>query len=413
MSAKMKCRTSLKRLYLLFFITFFMMSSQSLSAQTKAETQTKTETQGELKQRINSLETRLQDLETRDFLGKGQVKPFLGDTIYIGGFFETGIHFLTGEDTDNQASADNHIMGINLSAQLESRYSFNAQLLAISAVPLLNPNNDSRGERLGLPKTREYGGAFSRTALPQAYFEYSKSNSANIELGIGYTPFGIAMQERELVLFRRRGGPQLLNSSGGDVVTIAYPIWAGIHVHGRLPENKQFGYNVYTLTPGSDTSTLGAGARLWRQGENNNNRMGLSFQTANRSGVVYQAFGADMEIRKGKFGLVAEAATNQDESRKDPWSFYLEPFYTFKEDTRLVYLAIDYMDNPLGETSGASRLEDPFRKWIYGVGINLLPQAYVRLRAGLSFHDYVGEEVEGDEYERDYQSLDISAGIAF
>ncbi len=389
------------------FGLFFAFSSFAQNGE-----QNKDELQA-LKTRLQELNDKIDDIELKQTLGTGTVKSYLNDVILIGGFFETGIEYFQGEDTDRSLTASSHVLGLNIGAQLGSKYFFNTQILTGLTFPLLNPHNNPRAGDVGLPESRDYGPINFGAVVPQGYLEVRNSEKFNLQAGLGYAPFGYALQQRELVLFKRRNGPQLLNATGGDGVTIASAIWSGVHLYGELSKKFDLNYNLYTFTPLSKTDTLGVGGRISKDLKDSDSTVGVSFQNGRREQGAFQAVGVDIDLQKDSFGLIAEAAANFNEGGENPWSFYLEPYYSLDEDKKLYYVALDYLSDPLGQTFGSGVLQDPFRKWIYAVGMNWLPEPYIRYRAGLSWHDYVGGSAVIDGQNRDYQSFDLSLGLAF
>jgi hypothetical protein len=389
----------------------------------------------EIEERLNSVEQRQKEIERRTTEGPGLVRPFLRDSIYLGGFFEHATLGIWGPDTKTQVSATLNILGLNITAELTNNLRFSTQLVSGLTFPLQNIDNDPRGATLGLPESRRFSSPTFGAVVPQGYVEYQSDEKVNLQGGVGYAPFGIALQQKEWTLFKRRGGPQfiapaagerggppqlLLSTAGGSAVTIANANWSGVHFYGyQYLNGGRFGYNAYTLTPVSNPRTLGAGARLWWQ-PSETLTLGLSSQLGKRSGDTYKALGTDIKIILEDFGIDAELARNISES-KDPWTFYLEPHLTFFHGAFIVYIAIDYLENTLNSTvapigsGGGIRgpLEDPNQEWVWGGGVNWLPTPLVRVRLGFFAHDYTGDTALISQQERDYYNIDASIGVAF
>jgi hypothetical protein len=95
---------------------------------------------------------------------------------------------------------------------------------------------------------------------------------------------------------------------------------------------------------------------------------------------------------------------------KSPTSYYVEPYLTFAQNTWLIYLAADYLDNP-GYKQGA--VADPFEKWVLGGGVNWLPVTYTRFRLSYLYHDYIGDTRTIAGQGRDYHAVDASAAVTF
>ncbi|MCM2278632.1 MAG: hypothetical protein NDJ89_11215 [Oligoflexia bacterium] len=367
----------------------------------------------------STLEDRIKDLErqTEELIGQssermGQVRPFLRDAISLGGFFENAILALWGPDTRGQVSATSQILGINLAADIHESLRFSTQLITGLSFPLQNAGNNPNAPAAGLPESRRFGPPVFGALPAQGYTEYDFSPSARFQTGFGYVPFGIAFQKRELVLFKRRNGPQMIFSSGGDGVTTAYPLWSGLHLHGELGTERRWSYHAYSLTPISNPKTLGGGARV-QMIPSDELAVGISSQVAKRAGDTYKAIGGDLAFKLGRFGMDSEVVFNVS-GGEDPWAFYIEPSYVLSKGNFILWSAVDYLSNPLGQTTGARGiLPDPIAKWEYGAGINWLPHSYTRFRLGLLFHDYTGDSATIEGRDRDYVSLDLSAGVAF
>ena len=93
-------------------------------------------------------------------------------------------------------------------------------------------------------------------------------------------------------------------------------------------------------------------------------------------------------------------------------SYYIEPYVSFFDGAFLVYGAADYLDNPTNVTTLNGR-SDPYKKWALGGGVNWLPLSFTRFRLGYLAHNYVGTNAIVSNQNRDFYSLDFSAGIAF
>lgn len=366
-----------------------------------------------LDQRVESLEQELREFTQSYHDGPGRVRAFLNDSILLGGFFESAILGIAGPDMDEQLSVTSNILGINLVAEFNDDLRFNTQILTGLAIPLENPDNDPRAQSLGLTDRRRFGSFLFGIVPAQGYVEYTATQGAKIQAGLGYVPFGIAFQQRELVLFRRRGGPQMLSTTGRSGVVIASPLWSGIHILGSFPvPSGRWGYDAYTLTPVSNTRSVGGGARLW-WAMFDALTLGASTQVAKRDAETYEAMGVDAKLNLGPFGIDTEYSLNLSDG-DDPWSFYVEPYVKVMDDELLLYLVIDYIDNPLGQVAGPlGTLAGPFKKWLYGAGVNWIPFANTRLRLGFLRHDYVGDTETINGQRRDYYALDLSAGVAF
>lgn len=366
-----------------------------------------------LERKVKLLEQRLDDLTIERQEGTGRVKTFLRDNISLGGYFEHETLGIWGPDTAGQVSTALSVLALNLNADFSEELHFSSQILSILAFPLQNPNSDPRGMSVSLPASREFGTGVFATGVAQSYIEYRLSSAAHVQVGLGYVPFGIALQQLELVLFKRTVGPQLLSSSGGGGVTLVSSRWGGVHVLGRFGIGSgRWGYDAYTFTPRSNTKTLGGGTRLWWS-PNDTLTLGASQQTGKRGGNPYTAWGTDAKLILGRFGFDSEAIVNTSQDN-DPWSFYFEPYFKLIGDEFLVFGAIDYFDNPLGQTgAGSGALNDPYRKLQYAVGMNWLPISYTRFRLEFLFNDYRGDTATLSGQNRDYYQLDFSAGVAF
>lgn len=361
-------------------------------------------------QKIDALSRRIEELEKSQseyhFRENGpKVNSFLNNNLTIGGFFEPGYTVLSGKDTAFQAGTSN-ILALNISAEFESGIRFHSQVFSDHGVSLTNPHNNPNVPA-PYPAERTYSRIFTNTLLTQGIIEYSFKRSLNIQGGLGYAPFGYVFQERELVLFLRRGGPQALRVSS-DLLS---PLWEGVHIHGSFPsKNNSWGYNAYTFTPPKKLTALGGGARFWFANYNEEVVAGLSTQIAKGPRDTSETIGADFKIDLFPFTLRSELFKQFAEG-SDLWSFYVEPaVYTLNEEF-LFYVFGDYFHNPQNETVPSVR--DPYSKWEYGGGVNWLPTSFTRFRLGFTIHDYVGKDAILSGQNRDYLSLDISAGVAF
>jgi hypothetical protein len=265
--------------------------------------------------------------------------------------------------------------------------------------PLNNQHNDPRTT----PSQREFGDFFFGAVLSQGYLEFAKNSNARIQTGLGYVPFGYYPQQRELVLFVRRGGPQLLRTN--DLFS---PLWSGVHISGNL-NNTRTGYHAYTTAPLDNTNIMGLGGRLWAVSPEDTISAGLSTQVIKYEGHTSEIFGSDVRLTWDRWIITSEYAIHMAEGQ-DPWTAYVEPTFRINEEY-LIYTFADYAQSARNETSRL--IDDPYNKWEYGGGINWLPTSFTRLRAGVTFNDYVGSREVIRGQERDYISFDFSAGVAF
>lgn len=363
---------------------------------------------------INDLAKRVEQLEKQQkemILLNSEDGPhalsFLKDNLTFGGFFESSENVLQGPDTQFQATNVSNLLGFNFAAEFTNDLRFVSQLLTGLTIPLLNPDNDPRATTRNQPRKREYSG-FNFGAIPtQGYLDYTINDHTNIEAGFGYVPFGYAAQQRELVLFVRRGGPQILRTT-----ELFSPLWSGFHLYQRYDADKSaLGYNLYSFTKLEDPKIPGLGARAWWSFDEEAVVAGLSLQTAKYNGKFEEILGGDARFQSSFLVITTEYARRFSKNNEDPWSIYLEPGYFINDEKILLYTFIDYAQSPFSKTAGS--LEDPHNKFEYGLGVNWLPTSYTRLRFGLSYNYYVhnGAVIMGQN--RDFANLDLSAGVAF
>jgi hypothetical protein len=358
----------------------------------------------QLKSRIDELQSSQQSLSLNVSENRNPVHSFLADDLAIGGFFESGIDLFTGPDTRTQVSAPSHVVGLNLSAELSENFRFVSQLLTTLNFPLVNMENDPRAAALGLPSSRKIQGATTAAAPTQAYVEYTGSDLVHIQGGLGYVPFGYALQQRELVLFVRRNGPQLLSD-----VNYVSPLWSGVHIGGSFfTGSSRMGYDAYSFVPLQTTNTLGGGARLWWTSPFEKISGGISTQLGKRpDSDTYRSFGADLEAHLDPFTVISEAVYTFLHA-EDAWTAYVEPRLSISRDV-LLYVFADYGDDPV---NALSTLAEPYRRLEYGGGLNWLPIPRTRFRLGFYNLDYLGSTQTLSGQKRDLIVLDLSAGVA-
>lgn len=363
----------------------------------------------DLNRRIDELEKQQQEMLIEATETSGQVHSFLRDNLAFGGFFEPAFTLIGQEGAPVQATNSSNILGLNLSAEYDSKIRFVSQVITGFVIPLVNPNSDPRAVSLGQPRRREYSGLIFGSLIAQGYVEYAFSPSFKLQGGLGYVPFGFAYQLREPVLFERRGGPQILRTT-----QLISPLWSGLHLHGALgSSNSGWGYNVYTTSPAFNPKVPGLGARVHWAPASEKLIVGVSSQVGKISGDTFKSAGADLRLDFGTFQVVTEYI-RQFSGRNDPWSAYVQPSVTVFGGDLVFYLHADYANNEFNKTGlGPTALDDPFEKWEYGGGVNWLPTAFTRLRLGVSFNDYVGTNAVVAGQNRDFLSVDASAGVAF
>lgn len=392
--------------YLLFF--WFLLFGQIGFAQTTAPSA-----------KIEGLQKRVYELEEQQkkiddwflnfyLLGKDRVSSFSKGQLSIGGYFDTSIVDVYGPDMERQTTANNHSFGLNFSAEFSDKITFAAQLQTITIAPLFNAHNNPN---LNPPK-RQINGMGAGSLVTQGYLEYRPSDIFNIQTGIGYIPFGIAYSQRELVLFHQRNGPQVIQNDDGYNIMVASALWIGLHLYGSFPTAKPMGYNLYTLTPGSNVKSVGFGGRYWIRA-NEMMRTGFSFQYGERERGSYLTHAFDIDFRYRSFGVLAEYITTENSGvGKDNLAYYIEPYFNFLNNKWLVYTNLEYLRS-LEQVDIATLKPNAFEKMHYGAGINWIPLPVARIRLGYLKHDYLYETDSINGQKRDYETFEFSTALAF
>jgi hypothetical protein len=252
-----------------------------------------------LTKRIEQLEKQQDELLLNQPSGN-QVNSFLKNNLTVGGFIESAVQSLDGPDTRFQMMNTANIIGINIAAEFGNNLRFVSQTLTYIANPLLNPHNDPLE---ATANDRRFGDLIFGAALTQGYLEFSTSSDFRIQTGIGYVPFGHYPQKRELVLFVRRGGPQLLRTND-----LFQALWSGVHISGSVGKSSHAGYHLYTMNPLDETNRLGMGGRLWATSENEKLSGGLSSQVVKYNGHTSEIVGADARLNLEKMVITTEYA---------------------------------------------------------------------------------------------------------
>lgn len=374
----------------------------SLATTVRAQTLTDVKIK-ELTDRIESLERTQQDLLLQTSEENSKVNSFLRSNLALGGFFEPSFAMLQGPDSQFRAASSSNILGLNFAAEYSNRLRFVAQVLTGLSFPLQNAHNDPRDTRT---KQRSFGPPSFGAILSQGYLDFDIANGWSLSGGQGYAPFGHAAQQRELVLFIRRGGPQLLRTT-----ELFSPLWSGFHIHKTVDIGEmRSGFNAYSFTRLENANTPGLGARVWMENPGGKIQTGLSYQTAKYRSDLDHIVGYDLRLQTKDILLTAEYAMRFC-SERNPWTAYLEPsLFIFKEEV-LLYGFIDYASSPVNKTNNT--IADPYKKFEYGTGLNWLPTSYTRLRLGGTLHNYIQDNAVIQGQNRDYVSIDISAGVAF
>ena len=167
---------------LLIFLSLILTSPLALSqSEDRLEALTK---------RIEELERQQEELVIQSQTRGNQVNSFLRDSFTLGGFFEAGVTGIEGEDTDLQILNSSNILGFNLAADFSPQLHFASQFITGLASPLRNPHNNPGAE----PDQRRFGDPIFGAILTQGYVEYTYSPQFKIQAGLGYVPFGQALQ---------------------------------------------------------------------------------------------------------------------------------------------------------------------------------------------------------------------------
>lgn len=362
-----------------------------------------------IERRMRELEDQLEELQIKVADKRPQVNSFFKDNITLGGFFEPSYTAIAGPDTELQAGSHSHLLGLNISAVFSNKFRFVSQVITALVRPLKNEHNDPRGEALSpaLGKHREFGSLLIGSLVAQGYVEYTANSNLSIKTGLGYVPFGYYAQLREPVLFYRRGGPATLRTK-----YLFTPLWMGINIAGTISD-RHAGYNLYTAPSVDESKNPGLGARIWKNTIDDQLGFGLSAQVGKVGTKQYEVLGADLKAQYKNFKLITELIVHITED-ETPWVATINPSFNIYEKEILLYLFADFASADQNKTgSGSSAIEDPYKKWEYGGGINWLATSYIRYRAGLTFHDYVGSRAQILGQNRDYTSLDVSLGVAF
>lgn len=360
----------------------------------------------DLKKRIEELEKQQEQLLISSSEPKNTVSSFLNNNLTFGGFFDGGYNFISGPDTDTQVVNTSNAIGLNFSADLGSKYRFVGQLVNILSIPLLNEDNNPTAS----PKDRTYGTYIPLSVLTQSYLEYNFRRLFNLQGGLGFTPFGFALQLREPVLYVRRGGPQITR------INMVTPLWSGLHLYGSKAMGDQVaGYNLYTFTPTTVNSQFaGVGGRAWMSSGDDKIISGISGQIGKDDEATFKTIGADARFDFYPFQIRSEYIQHLSSEESDDWSAYLEPGYYIYQEELLLYISGDYYYGTTNRTgSPLTGAFDPIQKWEYGLGVNWLPTSFTRIRFGLTYNDYIGNRQNLQGQNRDYLGIDLSAGVAF
>lgn len=367
----------------------------------------------ELQQRLHDLEIQQKEMEdwyTNFYLlGNGRVSSFSDNKIFLGGYFETSISNISGPDMQTQTSSKNQALGISVTAEFNENIRLVTQTLTAGGISLRNQHNNPNLA----PPHREYSGFVFGSLLAQGYLEYRPSDFFNLQAGLGYIPFGIAFQQREPVLFTKRGGPQMLLNNDGTGLGIASALWMGLHVYGLFPfEKKSIGYNLYTVPPASKVDMIGGGGRLWWVA-NEKLKTGVSFQYGKRVQNSYLSQGVDVDFKHGNYGFLSEyAIVDYSGTHLKAKSYYFEPYYKLFEGRWIVFVNLEYIKLPT-RVDAATQTPEPIEKQFYGAGINWLPLPTIRLRLNYLKHDYIKETDSINGQKRDYAQVELSMAIAF
>lgn len=354
-----------------------------------------------LTKRIEQLESQQEELILSQGSRRNQVNSFLTDNLTLGGFFESGFTTLDGPDTRFQSMYSGSTMGLNLSAEFSEKLRFVNQTITILSYPLLNPHNNPALT----PKERSYGDPIFAATVTIGYLEMPLSQNIVLQTGVGYVPFGYAAQQRETVLFIRRGGPQVLRTQN-----LIQPLWGGVHLAGTFrPANS--GFNLYTVNPLDDSNTSGIGGRLWANSAEDRFRFGVSTQVVKFGGHTSEIIGADAVYASERFFITSEYVNHMTGEGRNPWTAYFEPAIKLFDEEILLFVFTDYSDDALYELNATTY--DPMIRWENGIGINWLPTSNTRFRATAAREDYLGRNSTIGGRNRDWWYFDLSAGVAF
>jgi len=343
----------------------------------------------------------------------GPIHSFFKDELFIGGFFETGYEMIVGPNTPFQAAEVESLLGLNISATFSDQLRLSSQFLTGLNIHIAHEHYDPLTSNIGFSNQRIMSGYVYGALIPQGYLEYRMSDHFLIQGGMGYVPFGYSYQQREPVLFERRGGPQMIRTN-----PLVNPLWAGVNFQGIYAleiTGGNWGYNLYSFSPVEDPQYPGVGGRIWWARKNEDFKFGMSTQVGKLGVVTSEALGADLQMKMKPFMVTSEFVHTFVHSDDDPWSIYIEPSMMIVREIVLLYVFADYADSPLNQAvfGNKSGTTNPYKKWEYGVGVNWLPTSYVRLRLGLTYNDYVGGSMQASGQDRNYVSADVSAGVTF
>lgn len=360
-------------------------------------------TNEELLKRIEALEEQQTELKLKHSEERPVVYSFLKNSIYFGGFFEMGYLTYQGPDTDLKSFNQFNFLGINLAANFGNKLKFVSQVINGFGHGITNEHHNPRQT----PTERTVAAPSLLSNLSQAYIEYAQAPFFNIQAGIGYVPFGYAAQQRERVLFIRRGGPQILRTN--RLLTL---LWNGVNIHGSFKSSGLVGYNIYSFQDQVQPSVPGLGGRLWWKSSDDRVTAGVSTQWIKKKTDVNNVVGADLRMSMNPVLITTEFVQNFTDE-ESPWSAYIEPGVFVADEEFLLFLYGDYLYNSLNRTSSVGGGRDPFTRFEYGLGMNWLPTSYTRFRATVGKFDYLYKTSVIDGQDRDIYILDLSAGVSF
>lgn len=363
-------------------------------------------------QRLDRLEKTLAEMTAKTYSRQGSLQTYLAESLYLGGFFENSITSVWGPDTPSQLVADSHRLGLNIAADLHSRFRLVTQTSFGFSYAFRNEhNNPNHGSTL-IPLQRGFEDVTFGSLLSQAFGEYDWSSKLKIQMGMGFTPFGRAYQVRDPVLFLKRRGPQIIRTSGVNRVVIADPFWKGFNIVGALDDQQHYLFNFYTTSPLDHSGKLGGGGRFSWNPESHVT-IGASSQTGHQMEESYLSYGADVSWTGERWGLYAEWARLESDVG-DNESYYAQVFLKTFEQSLVFFVDTDYLKNSLGQTTvGSAAVNDPYIKWEHTIGVNYYFYPNIKVRFDLIYHDYVGNRSVLSGQNRDYYSGSLSSGISF
>ena len=341
------------------------LQAQVAELEAKLASQTPT-VSGQLEDRVEELEVIASEVD-ESIGSRALVNVFDGNTLDIGGFFDTAATIAIGE-ASTEASFNRQVFELLVKAELGRSWELFVAQAFVRNAPLSYADPVTRTTPLFADNNSPVA-----TDTVIAWGQYHHSDVLNVQFGRFITPHGIVNIEHFPASLLDTEQPQFLRPFPGQ--TLFANFTNGVNIHGaRFFGDNALSYAAYAGVWAGNSSKISYGGRLAYAFTDQGLTIGVNAMSGDRSSATpndrFHGLGIDVLYNKGPVLWKSEIFATSEGVGGDKFAFYSQPALRLTDQWTILY-RYDYLDNG---SLGGQTIE-------HVGGIVFDPVANVRLRA--------------------------------